>query len=86
VIRFDPASTELVVAVPMLLDCESQELADGGPAAVRLTVSPPSGREANPIDLDAVVFGSWDWSRDEPALSFSGIDGHGVVWSGTKGE
>jgi arabinan endo-1,5-alpha-L-arabinosidase len=86
VIRFNPASTELVEAEPMLLECESQELFDGGPAAVRLKVSPSAGREANPVDLDAVVFGSWDWSRGEPALSFSGIDRHGTVWSGTKGE
>ena len=87
VLRFDPDSTELVRRQPRV-----QCLA----ATVRWTVS--TGRRPVPRcaslaadgrrrsrELDAVVFGSWDWSRGRPALSFSGIDAHGVAWSGTKG-
>jgi arabinan endo-1,5-alpha-L-arabinosidase len=77
VVRFDPDSTDLVDAVPLELESDSHEPFDGGPAAVRL--------RADGLDLDAVVFGSWDWSRGEAALSFSGIDRHGVAWCGTKG-
>lgn len=77
VIRFAPDSTDLVEAVTLELESDSQELFDGAPAATRL--------RAEDLDLDAVVFGSWDWSRGKAALSFSGIDGHGVAWCGTKG-
>jgi arabinan endo-1,5-alpha-L-arabinosidase len=55
----------------------------GAPAHIRLrTVAPIGGQDA--VELDAVVFGSWDWTRGRTALSFSGIDQHGVAWSGTQ--
>ncbi len=77
VVRFAPDSTDLVESVPLDLESDSNEPFDGGPAAVRL--------RAGDLDLDALVFVSWDWSRGAAALSFSGIDRHGVAWCGTKG-
>jgi arabinan endo-1,5-alpha-L-arabinosidase len=83
VLRFDPDSTELVNAVDQELEClgitvPGAAVSDGTPVGTRL-------RTASGAELDAVVFGSWDWSRSRPALSFSGIDQRGVAWSGTKG-
>lgn len=77
VVRFAPDSTDLVAAVAIHVESDSNEPFDGGPAAVRL--------HAGKLELDAVVFGSWDWSRGAAALSFSGIDRDGVAWCGTKG-
>lgn len=77
VVRFAPDSTDLVESVPLELKSDSNEPFDGVPAAARL--------RADHLDLDAVVFVSWDWSRGTAALSFSGIDRHGVAWCGTKG-
>lgn len=36
------------------------------------------------VTLDAVVFGAWDPVARRIVLAFSGIDEHGVVWSGSK--
>lgn len=82
VLRFDPDSTELVQAAVQELECLDLEvsgavLSDGTPVGARL-------RTASGAELDAVVFGSWDAARKRPALSFSGIDQHGVAWSGTQ--
>ena len=80
VLRFDPASTDLVesVALPVTVPGDSGRVADGTPEQVRLQVGA--------IDLDAVVFGSWDWARERTALSFAGLDADGVAWQGTAGE
>ena len=96
VLRFDPESTDLVPAVPLELECPfegpsdsgqaSAQQSDGTPARVRLRIAGPPVGSAAVVELDAVVFGSWDWARGQAALSFSGIDQHGVAWSGTKGD
>ncbi|MCU1517362.1 MAG: glycoside hydrolase family 43 [Pseudarthrobacter sp.] len=99
VLRFDPDSVDLVHAetaevscVPAGTSADSAVTVSGGtvsdgtpaPAALRITGAPDGS--AGTIQLDAVVFGSWDPVHGRPALSFSGIDVHGVAWSGTKGE
>jgi len=84
VLRFDPESTDIAPAVRMGLECVEPRSAEfrGRPAAVRLR---PEGTGCKPgTEIDALVFGSWDWSRNRPALSFSGIDQRGVAWSGTR--
>lgn len=96
VLRFDPESTDLVPAVPLELDCPFQgpsgpghagvQHSDGTPARVRLRIAGLPDGSGAAVELDAVVFGSWDWTRSRVALSFSGIDQHGVGWSGTKGD
>ncbi|WP_461188440.1 arabinan endo-1,5-alpha-L-arabinosidase [Arthrobacter sp. Z4-13] len=84
VLRFAPESAELVMAVAMELESTTGDCAvsSGTPAQIRLcTVTPgPDGA----VELDAVVFGSWDWAGGRTALSFSGVDQHGVAWSGTR--
>lgn len=96
VIRFTPDSTDLVTAQlmraqpmtvhPMTVHSMTMhndgEARSGGEARqVRLTIT----NEGADTEVDAVVFGSWDASRNRPALSFSGVDRHGVVYSGTQG-
>lgn len=81
VVRLDPESTELVDAVAMIVESGvdgTDRAFDGRATATQLRVA---GAE-----LNAVVFGTWDWSCGRAALSFSGIDAHGVAWFGTKGE
>lgn len=93
VLRFAPESAELVPAIAMELGCTGPERAvfDGTPTRVRLHAITSAGPDSS-VDLegagelDAVVFGSWDWARKRPALSFSGIDRDGVAWSGTREE
>ena len=86
VLRFAPESADLVRAVAMELESTTGDCAasSGAPVHIRLrTVTPMSGPDGA-VELDAVVFGSWDWARGRTALSFSGIDQHGVAWSGTQ--
>jgi arabinan endo-1,5-alpha-L-arabinosidase len=52
----------------------------GGGNAVGTAAETSAGTE-----LDAVVFGSWDWANARPALSFSGLAADGVAWFGTRG-
>lgn len=86
VLRFDPESTALVPAAAAELAAEVPLMSDGTPVHARLRFAgPQDGAAGEAVELDAVVFGSWDWVRSRPALSFSGIDQHGVAWSGTKG-
>ncbi len=85
VLRFDPESTALVPAVAAELASEVPFVSDGAPASARLRIAGVQDGSGQAVELDAVVFGSWDWARSRPALSFSGIDQHGVAWSGTKG-
>ena len=84
-VRHEPASTEPVAASKVTV-AEVADVGDGvslprefdGRAqSVRLVVA---GTE-----IDAVVFGSWDWARGAAALSFSGISDDGIAWFGTKG-
>ena len=77
VVRFAPESTELVEAQALTVNDYRGAISGGEPRQMRLTVGGTG--------LDAVVFGSWDFSRNRPALSFSGVDQHGVVYSGTQG-
>ncbi|NJC21388.1 arabinan endo-1,5-alpha-L-arabinosidase [Arthrobacter pigmenti] len=77
VLRFDPSSTDLVEAAPTSVHDDAAATSAGQPRQVRLAV----GESV----LDAVVFGSWDFSRNRRALSFSGIGADGVVYSGTQG-
>ena len=84
VLRFDPDSTDLVHAVSAELAGEAHLVSDGAPMPARLCIAGTPAGPAADVQLDAVVFGSWDAARSRPALSFSGIDQHGVVWSGTK--
>lgn len=96
VLRFDPESTDLVRAVPLELECPFEgsshsghtgaQQSGGAPSRVRLRIVGQSDGSAAAVELDAVVFASWDWARGRAALSFSGIDQHGVAWSGTKGD
>jgi arabinan endo-1,5-alpha-L-arabinosidase len=85
-LRFDPESTEVVRAVTGELQCftPALQVSDGSP--VRATLRIPGAQDGSgaAIELDAVVFGSWDWAQNRPALAFSGIDLQGVAWSGTK--
>lgn len=85
VIRLDPSSTGLVNAVPAELDAGATEALDGWPSNMMVRVSVElDGVELHGVEVDSVVFASWDWSKGQAALSFSGIDKDGVVWSGTK--
>ena len=85
VLRFDPESTDLVAAVPPSWQARFPWFPTGHPPPARLRIAGAQDGSGQAVELDAVVFGSWDWSRGRPALSFSGIDQHGVAWSGTKG-
>ena len=85
VLRFDPESTELVPAVAAELASGVRMVSDGTPAPARLRIAGEQDGSGEAVELDAVVFGSWDPVRARSALSFSGIDQHGVAWSGTKG-
>lgn len=86
VLRFDPDSTALVPAAAAEVACLPPTASDGTPAPARLRIAGAQDGSGDAVELDAVVLGSWDWAQGRPALSFSGIDQHGVVWSGTKGE
>ncbi|MFB8369421.1 arabinan endo-1,5-alpha-L-arabinosidase [Pseudarthrobacter sp. NPDC055928] len=85
VLRFDPGSTALVPAVAAELASVVPLVSGGTPTPARLLIAGVQDGSGRAVELDAVVFGSWDWARNRPALSFSGIDQHGVAWSGTKG-
>ncbi len=87
VLRFDPASTELVQAVTLDISCQGGDdvLSSGAPASLALIIKGMADGSGEAAELDAMVFGSWDWAGGRAALSFSGIDQRGVVWSGTKG-
>jgi len=88
VVRFDPDSTATVPAVAAVLEVTSAQLqaSVGVPMPARLRLPDGGGGVDGAHDLDAVVFGSWDWARGRAALSFSGIDQSGVAWSGTKAD
>lgn len=77
VVRFDPASTDIAPDQPVDVHDDGSVTTAGEPRQVRITVGG--------VELDAVVFGSWDFSRNRTALSFSGIDSDGVVYAGTQG-
>lgn len=88
VVRFAPESPDLVQAVPRTVHDDGAVTMAGEQRQMRLTVGAeqePGGNTVPDIELDAVVFGSWDSSRNRPALSFSGIDSSGVVYAGTQG-
>lgn len=85
VLRYDPDSTSMVTAVDAELVSGVSMVSDGNPVPARLRIAGEQDGSGQPVELDAVVFGSWDWARSRPALSFSGIDQHGVAWSGTRG-
>jgi arabinan endo-1,5-alpha-L-arabinosidase len=84
VLRFDPDSADLVHAVTAELAGEVSLISDGTPMPARLRIAAMPDGSGGDVELDAVVFGSWDQAGGRPALSFSGIDQNGVVWSGTK--
>lgn len=90
-VRLAPESTALVTAdtvtvapaPTVLLPTDAPErLFDGRAERVRLVVG---GADASAVELDAVVFASWDWANARPALSFSGLAADGVAWFGTRG-
>jgi len=85
VLRFDPGLTALVPAVAAELASVVPLVSAGPPTPARLLIAGATDGSGHAVELDAVVFGSWDWARSRPALSFSGIDQYGVAWSGTKG-
>jgi arabinan endo-1,5-alpha-L-arabinosidase len=85
VLRFDPDTTELVPAVAAELASAVPRVSDGTPGTARLRIAGEQDGPGEAVELDAVVFGSWDWVLGRPALSFAGIDQHGVAWSGTRG-
>jgi arabinan endo-1,5-alpha-L-arabinosidase len=82
VVKLEPSSAALADAIAMEVTAPAEATAgkeyDGAPVPVRLDVA---GTE-----LDAVVFASWDWSRERSVLSFSGFSADGVAWFGTKGD
>jgi len=84
-VRFAPETAGAVGAERVRI--ESDLVSAGEPVATRLTVVPASsgsGGSAVAATLDAVVFGAWDQVAGCTVLAFSGIDGDGVVWSGSK--
>lgn len=90
-VRLAPESTALVnagtvtvaPAPTVLIPTDAPErLFDGRAEQVRLVVD---GTDASTVELDAVVFASWDWANARPALSFSGLAADGVAWFGTRG-
>ncbi|WP_299168171.1 arabinan endo-1,5-alpha-L-arabinosidase [uncultured Arthrobacter sp.] len=85
VLRFAPESTDLVEAQSVTVHDDGGVTSAGEPRRVRLAVAGSDEDAGLDAVLDAVVFGSWDASRNRAALSFSGIDEHGVVYSGTQG-
>ncbi|WP_102194055.1 arabinan endo-1,5-alpha-L-arabinosidase [Microbacterium aurantiacum] len=80
-VRFAPEVPALVDAQRVTL--VSDAVSDGDPITMRLVVE-TGGIETGGIELDAVVFGAWDPVAQRSVLAFSGIDPHGVVWSGSK--
>ncbi|MBT2513812.1 family 43 glycosylhydrolase [Arthrobacter sp. ISL-30] len=82
VVKLEPSSAAVAHAIPMEVTAPAEVVAgkeyDGAPVPVRLDVA---GTE-----LDAVVFASWDWSRERSVLSFSGFSADGIAWFGTKGD
>lgn len=81
VVKLEPSSAGVADAVVMEVAAAGaiagvQGECDGDPVPVRLN--------AGGTELDAVVFASWDWSRERSVLSFSGFDRDGVAWFGTK--
>ncbi|MDF2051875.1 arabinan endo-1,5-alpha-L-arabinosidase [Arthrobacter sp. Cr_A7] len=85
VLRFAPESTKVVEAVPLRVesrqDANAGQIVLDGPERLFLLVQDP---DVGTVELDAVVFPSWDWAGNRPALSFSGIAADGAVWSGTR--
>lgn len=79
IVRFDPAVTDVIDALPLRVSGDAASAGEAVPAT--LVVHAAAG---SAVELDAVVFGSWDPVAGRAALSFSGIDADGVVWSGTK--
>lgn len=79
VLRLDPASTDIIDAVPLPVSVPASPdlLVSGEPERVRLSVGA--------TELDAVVFASWNWAAGRPGLSFAGLDSDGVAWQGTAG-
>ena len=74
VVRFAPETSALAEALRTVVDADGES--DGTPLALRVTVD---GHV-----LESVVFGAWDPVAQRTVLAFSGIDEHGVVWSGSK--
>jgi arabinan endo-1,5-alpha-L-arabinosidase len=100
VVRLGPDTSALVdavaatvtlapaVLVPTGAADAADRLFDGEPARVRIVVGGADATGADATvgtELDAVVFGSWDWADARPALSFSGLAADGVAWFGTRG-
>jgi arabinan endo-1,5-alpha-L-arabinosidase len=93
VVRLDQHSTALVDSLVTTVATASTESADaedtlfgGQPARIRIVVAGDElGAASAGTELDAVVFGSWDWANARPALSFSGLAADGVAWFGTRG-
>jgi len=85
VLRYDPDSTSMVTAAAAEIATGVSMVSDGTPVPARLRMAGAEDGSGEAVDVDALVFGSWDWARSRPALSFSGIDQHGVAWAGTRG-
>nr|WP_201470877.1 arabinan endo-1,5-alpha-L-arabinosidase [Microbacterium hydrocarbonoxydans] len=85
-VRFAPEVSTMVEA--QRVNCESTLQSDGEPVATSLTVRATgrdgTGAGGDAVTLDAVVFGAWDPVAERTVLAFSGIDQHGVVWSGSQ--
>lgn len=80
-VRFAPEVSALVEAQRVAL--VSDAVSDGEPVTMTVVVERGTAGEGG-VELDAVVFGAWDPVARRPVLAFSGIDPHGVVWSGSK--
>ncbi|MFJ4999292.1 arabinan endo-1,5-alpha-L-arabinosidase [Microbacterium sp. NPDC088619] len=91
-VRFAPEVSTMVDS--RRVRCESVLSSDGEPVAASLILrlsdddgaSDGAGMtaDAEAVVLDAVVFGAWDPVAECTVLAFSGIDAHGVVWSGSQ--
>lgn len=77
-VRFAPEVAELVDSQRVTVSAEGTSDGDAVRLRLRLTAATES------VTLDAVVFGAWDPVAQRVALAFSGIDEHGVVWSGSQ--
>ncbi len=84
-VRFAPESEKTAGSASVLIQVLSGPENSAG-EVVRCRLALAAGGSGESVFLDAVVFGSWDDSRQKTVLSFSGTDAGGIAWFGSKGD